>query len=113
VTYAAKIEKAEAALDWKKSAAELERQVRAFHPFPVATAVIKGTPLKIWRAQATAGLGEPGKVLAVDERGITVACGQEALRLTELQKPGSRRLGADDFLRGFSLLPGDGFVRAD
>lgn len=113
VTYAAKIEKAEAALDWRRSALELERSVRAFNPFPVATALIKATPLKIWRAQATAGVGEPGKVLAVDEGGIVIVCGEGALCLTELQKPGSRRLSADDFLRGFALCPGDGFALTD
>ena len=87
--------------------------MRAFNPFPVATAAIKAVPLKIWRAEATTGSGEPGKVLAVDVEGIVVACGEGALRLTELQRPGSRRLSADDFLRGFALGTGDGFILPD
>ena len=114
VCYAAKIAKAEAALDWRRPAPELERQVRAFDPFPVATAMIRETPLKIWRAvTTTVGSGKSGEVLAADDRGIVVACGQGALCLTELQKPGSRRLGAGDFLRGFTLSPGEIFSPPD
>ncbi len=109
VSYAAKIGKAEAALDWLSSAAQLERQVRAFNPFPVATAMFSGTSLKIWNAVVTQGTGEPGRVLAADEEGITVACGEAALCLRELQKPGSRRLAAKDFLHGFAVRPGDAF----
>ncbi len=112
-TYAAKIGKSEAMLAWNRPAPELERQVRAFDPFPVATAAIKDTPLKVWRATAIAGSGEPGRVLAIDERGIVVACGVGALCLSELQRAGSRRLSADDFLRGFALCPGDRFILAD
>ncbi len=109
--YAAKIAKAEATLDWRRPAAELERQVRAFDPFPAAGASIRETPLKIWRAgvAANAALGQPGEVLSADGRGIVVACGDGALCLTELQKPGGRRLTAGEFLRGFSLRPGEIF----
>lgn len=113
VSYAAKISKAEAALDWRRPAAELERQVRAFDPFPVATAAIRETPLKIWRAVTTASSGGPGEVLAAGDPGIVVACGQDALCLTELQKPGSRRLTAGEFLRGFALNPGEVFSKPD
>ncbi|OIQ97714.1 methionyl-tRNA formyltransferase [mine drainage metagenome] len=113
VCYAAKIAKAEAALDWRRPAAELERQVRAFDPFPVATAAIRETPLKIWRAVTTARSGGPGEVLAAGDSGIVVACGQDALCLTELQKPGSRRLTAGEFLRGFALNPGEVFSKPD
>lgn len=109
VTYAAKITKAEAALDWRRPALQLERQVRAFNPFPAATAMLAGAPLKIWSAVVTSGSGEPGKVLAADEQGIVVACGEAALCLRELQKPGSRRLAAKDFLHGFAVHPGEAF----
>ena len=111
VCYAAKISKAEAALDWRRPATELARQVRAFDPFPAASATIRETPLKIWRASvaANAASGAPGEVLSVDDAGIVVACGDGALCLTELQKPGSRRLTAGEFLRGFALNPGEIF----
>ena len=113
VTYAAKIAKAEAALDWRRTALQLQRQVRAFNPQPTATASFAGTPLKIWRAALTQGNGEPGTVLAADAEGIVVACGEAALRLTELQKPGSRRMAAKDFLHGFAVHPGDAFSLRD
>ena len=109
VSYAAKIGKAEAALDWKRPALQLEHQVRAFNPFPVATASFSGTSLKIFNAVVTEGNGEPGKVLSADEKGVVVACGEAALCLKELQKPGGRRLAAKDFLHGFSLQSGDIF----
>ncbi len=114
VTYAAKIAKSEAILDWRRSAAELDRQVRAFNPFPGASATLNGIPLKIWRAVpldvSDSGSGEPGTVLAASAEGITVACGQGALRLAELQKPGSKRLVAGDFLCGFAVTRGMRFV---
>jgi len=109
VTYAAKIAKTEAALDWRRPAQQLERQVRAFNPFPIATATLAGTPLKIWNAALAQGGGEPGRVLAAAEQGIVVACGEGALCLRELQKPGSRRMAAKDFLHGFAVRPGDAF----
>ncbi|MBS3917098.1 MAG: methionyl-tRNA formyltransferase [Sulfuritalea sp.] len=106
VSYASKLEKAEAALDWRRPAAELDRAVRAFNPFPGAVARIDGQAIKIWRGEPVSGKGEPGIVLAVGNDGIVVACGEGALRLTELQKSGGRRLPVADFLRGFSLGPG-------
>jgi methionyl-tRNA formyltransferase len=111
VTYAAKIDKAEAQLSFGLPAAELARRIRAFDPFPGAAAVLAGTPLKLWCAEAVdvAG-GTPGSVLAADGAGIVVACGQGALRLLELQKPGGRRLPAGDFLRGTPVRPGDRFT---
>ncbi len=110
VTYAAKIGKAEAALDWRRSAAELARAVRAFDPFPGAVATLRDTPLKIWRADPVVGRGEPGTVLAVDPTGIVVACGVGALRLGALQRPGSRRLAVGEFLPGFPVNPGERFA---
>jgi methionyl-tRNA formyltransferase len=109
VTYAHKIEKAEAAVDWSQPAAVIERRIRAFDPFPGASSHIRGETIKLWRAQALPGRGSvaPGTIVAVDEHGIGVACGQGSrLELTELQRPGGKRLPAADFLRGFPLEPG-------
>jgi methionyl-tRNA formyltransferase len=105
--YAAKIEKREARLDWRRPAAELERQVRAFNPFPGATAWFRGSALKIWRAAVAEGAGDPGEVLAAGSDGIRVACGAGALRLQALQRPGGRALDAAAFLQGFPLSAGE------
>jgi methionyl-tRNA formyltransferase len=110
VTYAAKIEKSEAALDWRQPASELVRRVRAFNPFPGAFSVLNGSPLKLWCADATDARGEPGVILAVDKSGIVVACGEGALRLTELQKAGGKRLSVKQFLAGTPVLLGSRFV---
>jgi methionyl-tRNA formyltransferase len=110
VTYAAKIGKAEAAIDWRRSASEIERRIRAFDPFPGCTAQLGDATLKLWRAEMAAGTGQPGEILAVAPEGITVACGTGALRLVELQKPGGRRLASADFLHGFALTAGQRFA---
>ncbi len=112
VTYAAKLEKAEAVLDWRQPAPALSRAVRAYNPFPGAAARIEGQTVKIWHSEPAPGAGEPGTVLAVGADGIFVACGEGALRLTELQKSGGKRLPAADFVRGFALKPGQRFVLA-
>ncbi|MDR2165332.1 MAG: methionyl-tRNA formyltransferase [Zoogloeaceae bacterium] len=109
VTYAARIEKAEALLDWTRSAIELDRRIRAFNPFPVAQTIWRNAPLKIWRAcpvlrQNTV---DPGTVLAATRQGITVACGEDALLLTELQKAGGRRIAAAQFIAGHALTVGE------
>lgn len=109
VIYATKLEKAEAALDWRRPALLLDRAVRAFNPFPGATARMDDQNIKIWRVAAVPGTGEPGTVLAAGAEGIVVACGEGALRLLELQKAGGKRLPAADFLRGFALKPGQRF----
>jgi len=109
VTYAAKIEKHETRLDWSRSASEVERQVRAFNPAPGAGARMRGAELKLWRATVVEARGAPGAVLAAGADGISVACGDGALRLEELQRAGGRRLPAAAFLRGFPLAPGDRF----
>lgn len=114
VTYAHKIEKGEAAIDWTLPADVIERRIRAFDPFPGATAQAAGETIKVWRANALPGRAsvEPGTVVAVDARGIGVACGgQTRLEITELQRPGGKRLPAADFLRGFPLEPGQRFGR--
>jgi methionyl-tRNA formyltransferase len=112
VTYAEKIEKAEARLDWRQSAATLDRHIRAFNPFPAAHTLFEGAPLKIWRAHPVpqnpdASSAEPGVILAADKHGITVACGADALCLTELQKAGGKRLTATQFLAGHALSAGE------
>ena len=106
VTYANKIDKAEAQLDFNRPAEELARRLRAFDPFPGAAATLDGTTIKLWRGMVESGSGVPGTVLAADGSGIVVACGAAALRITELQKPGGKRLPAADFLRGFPVSPG-------
>jgi methionyl-tRNA formyltransferase len=117
VNYAHKIDKAEAALDWTLSAEVLARRIRAFDPFPgmtVPLATASGVEtLKIWQAGAEAaahGAAEPGTVLSADATGVRVACGQGQLCLTQLQRPGGKRLGAADFLRGCPLQPGQRLV---
>jgi methionyl-tRNA formyltransferase len=106
VTYARKIEKAEAAIDWTQPAAVIERRLRAFDPFPGCTTRLGGDTLKVWRAELTEGQGRSGEILALAPAGITVACGAGALRLVALQKPGGSRLASADFLRGHPLSVG-------
>jgi len=100
VTYAHKIDKVEAAIDWRQPAAVVERRLRAFDPFPGASTELRGLGLKCWRAEPGEGQGSPGQVLALGDAGITVACGDTALRLTELQRPGGKRMSARQFLQG-------------
>ena len=109
VTYAAKIDKAEAAIDWSQSAEVIERRIRAFDPFPGCTVRLNSTTIKLWRAQLREGRGQPGEILSVAPEGITVACGEGAIRLVELQKPGGSRLAGADFLRGFPISVGQRF----
>jgi len=99
VTYAHKIDKAEAALDWQAPAAVLARRLRAFDPFPGGTAEIDGQALKVWRAQAVPGTGTPGQRLPMGEGRLVLACGQGALELLEVQLPGGRRITAREFLQ--------------
>lgn len=99
-TYAHKLDKAEAALDFTRSAIELERQVRAFNPWPVAEAEINGERLRIHAAQALdlAHTAAPGSELAASRDGLDIACGTGALRLLEVQRPGGRRIAIADYL---------------
>jgi methionyl-tRNA formyltransferase len=106
VTYANKITKDEAAIDWTQPAAVIERRIRAFDPFPGCTTQFGETTIKVWRALPDTGTGSPGEILAVAPEGITVACGEGALKLVELQKPGGRRLASADFLCGFPVKAG-------
>ncbi|OFZ70163.1 MAG: methionyl-tRNA formyltransferase [Betaproteobacteria bacterium RBG_16_58_11] len=107
-TYAAKLTKEEGLIDWtKKPAWEIAREVRAYNPFPGAQTQWQGESLKLWTAQAIDAVGEPGVVLAADKTGIVVACGQGALRITELQRAGGKRLTAAQFLAGCALGAGE------
>lgn len=106
VTYAAKIEKAEAPLDWRLPAIQLARQVRAFNPFPGALASFQGNAIKVWGARVSEASGAPGTILAADRNGIVVACGEGALCLLELQKAGGKRLPVAQFLAGMPLATG-------
>ncbi len=106
-TYAAKLSKQEAAVDWSKSAAEIERAVRAYNPFPVAQTTLGGENLRLWRARPEGGKGAPGEILEASSEGILVACGEGALRLEEVQKAGGKRLAAAQFLAGNPLRAGD------
>ena len=106
VTYAAKISKGEARLDFGLPAEELSRKIRAFNPFPGAHAEVNGVTIKIWGAEPIAEGSHvlPGTVLAADaQHGIVIACKSGCLRLTELQKPGGKRLPGAEFLKGFPL----------
>ena len=112
VTYAAKISKEEAALDFRLPAEQLLRRIQAFNPFPGALGQVNDGALKIWRARLQNASGPPGEILAADANGIVVACGQGALQLLELQKPGGKRLPAAQFLQGFPLKAGQSFQLA-
>jgi methionyl-tRNA formyltransferase len=104
VTYAKKLEKDEAPLDWTRPALDLERQVMAFNPWPVAETLYRGEPLRVWRAEALeeAAAAAPGSVL--DRAGcFDVATGRGVLRLTEIQLPGGKRLSARDFLNAHAV----------
>jgi methionyl-tRNA formyltransferase len=106
VTYAEKIAKNEAALDWNRPAGVLARQIRAFDPFPGAVATLDGVAIKLWAAEAVASGADralPGTIVEVSAQGVVVACGEGALRLTQLQKPGGKRLPAREFLAGAAL----------
>jgi methionyl-tRNA formyltransferase len=111
VTYAHKIEKTEATVNWQDSAEVIGRRVRAFNPFPAASAQLGADVIKLWRASVenTAHHKAAGTVLSADEHGVRVACGQGVLCITELQRAGGKRLAAADFLRGFSLAAGQCF----
>ena len=108
VTYAEKLQKSEAAIDWNKSADAISKQVRAFNPFPVATAILNGEVCRIWMATKKPGKGHAGEVIATNET-IDVACGEDVLCIHELQLPGGKRLKAREFLTGRQLTVGTQF----
>lgn len=108
VTYAHKLEKSEAAIDWQKTAIEISRQVRGFNPFPIATAKLKNEICRIWFATSTKGQGNPGQIEAIDNT-IQVACGEGLLNIYELQMPGGKRQPANIFAQAQKLQIGDSF----
>lgn len=115
VTYAHKVEKAEARIDWAQPAGAIVRRIRAFDPFPGASSDIDGETVKLWAAHAEgrAPGAPPGTILAATPAGIAVAAIDSVVTLTELQRPGGKRLPAADFLRGFDIKPGQVFGLPD
>jgi methionyl-tRNA formyltransferase len=95
-TYAHKLNKDEARLDWSRPAVELERLVRAFNPWPICHSTLNGEALKVLAAQPADGHGAPGEILHASRDGLVVACGENALRLTRLQLPGGKALNFAD-----------------
>ena len=107
-SYAAKISKEEARLDWRQDAATLLRQIRAYNPFPGAFTTLHGETLKVWHADTAAQLSGPaGEILQVDASGVVVGCDQGAIRLVEVQAAGSKRMPVEAFIAGRSLQVGE------
>ena len=104
VTYAAKIEKSEALIDWTRDAVEIERKVRAFNPWPIAETRLEGEQLRVFEAvaedAAASGGADPGTIIAVRDSSLLVQCGKGQLALRQLQRPGRRTVSAGDFARG-------------
>lgn len=105
-TYAAKLSKEEAKLDWQQPATTLARAIRAYNPAPGAWILLAGAPLKVWAARACEGSGRPGEVLSADADQLIVACGTGALALQEIQPAGSKRMSTAAFLSGRTLPDG-------
>lgn len=95
-TYAHKLGKADARIDWARPARELALMIRAFNPWPLAHAIWQDQPLKVWSATVEEGTGQPGEILDCSKQGLLVACGEQALRLTRLQLPGGKPLSFAD-----------------
>ena len=106
VTYAQKLSKEEARIDWNESAAVIERKIRAFNPVPAAWVKYQGKPMKIWRAEVVAQQGRAGEVLSCSADGLVVACGENALMITELQPSGSKRMPIAAFAAGHKIEVG-------
>lgn len=105
--YAHMLDKQMAVIDWSKSAHEIDCLIRGLNPWPIALTTLSGERLKVFAAEKAAGNGEPGTVLEADpKKGLTVACGEGALKLTEIQLVGGKRMKATDFLRGHAIKVG-------
>jgi methionyl-tRNA formyltransferase len=102
-TYAPKLSREDGRVDWNKSAEIIDRQIRAFDPWPGTFTTLAGSSLKILAAKPASGSGAPGMVL---DTALTIACGRRAIRLTRIQLPGRAPLDADAFLRGHPVPPG-------
>jgi methionyl-tRNA formyltransferase len=105
-TYASKIVKSEARIDWHFPSRDVERRVRALNPVPGAETLFQSQPLKVWRGRCAAGRGRPGEVLYSRNNQLIIACGEGALEVLEIQRPGGRRMPVTDFLRGAALDEG-------
>ena len=106
VTYAQKLSKEEARIDWNESAAVIERKIRAFNPVPAAWVEYQGKPMKIWRAEVVAQQGRAGEVLSCSSDGLIIACGENALKITELQPSGGKRMDIAAFAAGHTVEAG-------
>ena len=106
VTYAQKLSKEEARINWNESAAVIERKIRAFNPVPAAWVAYQGKPMKIWRAETVTQQGRAGEVLSCSPDGLIVACGANALKITELQPSGSKRMSIQAFAAGRTIEVG-------
>ena len=106
VTYAQKLSKEEARINWSESAAVIERKIRAFNPVPAAWVEYQGKPMKIWRAEVVAQQGRAGEVLFCSSDGLIIACGENALKITELQPSGSKRMDIAAFAAGHTVEAG-------
>lgn len=105
--YAHMLDKQMAVIDWSKSAHEIDCLIRGLNPWPIALTTLSGERLKVFAAEKAAGNGVPGAVLEADpKKGLTVACGEGALKLTEIQLVGGKRMKATDFLRGHAIEVG-------
>ena len=113
-SYAAKIKKEDGRIDWTKPASEIWNRLRAFTPWPGAYTFLSVEPkpllLKIWKVEVLEHTGRPGEILSADKTGIVVGCGQNLLRILELQREGGKRLTAEQFLAGFPLRTGGKFA---
>lgn len=109
MTYAPKVHRTEARVDWGKPAEFISRQIRAFNPVPLAHCRHGEVEFKLWFARAEKARGEPGKILEISRSGILVGCGEGALRIIELQRAGGRRMPAAEFLRGARIQPDELF----
>lgn len=107
-TYASKLDKRAARLDWTRPAPELERMVRAFDPWPVAYTELSGEPLRVWQARAldTVPAQPPGTLIGADAQGMDIACGEGVLRVTRIQRPGGRPMAVADYLHARTVEPG-------
>ena len=106
VTYAQKLSKEEARINWSESAAVIERKIRAFNPVPAAWVEYQGKPMKIWRAEVVEQQGRAGEVLSCSSDGLIIACGANALKITELQPSGSKRMDIAAFAAGHTVEAG-------
>lgn len=106
-TFAFKLSKDDAEVDWQKSAQELDHLIRGMNPWPLAHSNFLGENVKIWEALPKEAKGKPGEVLAISEAGLLVGCGEGSLLLTKLQRPNSRAISGIDYINGLRLEVGD------